>query len=271
MHCVNKACFTFPDDRQLTWYEAGQGRPLVLLHGWAMSAAVFGEVVSLLSADFRLLVPDLPGHGGSSPALGNELTLIAADLACWLNATVQEPFALAGWSLGGMLALEMAHQQKLPVDRLILIGTTPRFTTSGDWSFGLPTVQVQALARNLMRRFETTLADFFALAFAGENISTERLRTISSFAVKQSPLPEPTMALGLLTMLASQDQRDILSEVHQPALVLHGEIDQITPVAAGEYLANVLPQGTFVEFPGVGHGLFLSQPHAAAATIRAFL
>lgn len=267
---MKSASFQLPDGRQLSWSEVGQGRPLVLLHGWAMSAAVFSEVADLLSADFRLLIPDLPGHGNSSPALQNDLAGISADLRCWLAATAKEAVTLAGWSLGGMLSLEIAHQKQLPVDRLILVGTTPRFTMSDDWEFGLPSVQVRALARNLERRFEATLADFFSLAFAGESICKERLRTIRSFAVKRSPLPDHDAALCLLNLLATQDQRAILSEIHQPALVLHGDLDQIAPVAAGRALAEMLPQGSFSELLGVGHGPFLSQPQAVAAKIREF-
>lgn len=262
--------FKLADGRQLTWYEIGRGRPLVLLHGWSMSAAVFNEIGLLLASDFRLLIPDLPGHGGSSPALQNDLAGIAADLIRWIAAIEEKPVTLIGWSLGGMLSLEIVSQNKLPVDRLVLIGTTPRFTICDDWMFGLPAVQVQALVRNLERRFESALGDFFALSFAGENISDERLRTIRNFAVRQSPLPDHEVALDLLNMLRVQDQRDILADIHQPVRVLHGELDRIVPVAAGRYLAEMLPQGEFIEFAAIGHAPFLSQPQNVAEKIREF-
>ncbi len=267
---MKEARFDLPDGRQLTWYETGQGSPLVLLHGWSMSAAVFSEIATLLSPDFRLLIPDLPGHGRSSPALQNDLAGIAADLGRWIAAIEKVPVALIGWSLGGMLALEIARQNKLPVDRLVLIATTPRFTMSDDWSFGLPSAQVRALARNLERRFEATLGDFFSLAFAGETIARERLRTIRTFAVRQSPLPDYDAAMGLLNLLAVQDQRKELSEIYQPALVLHGDLDQISPVAAGRYLAEMLPMGSFAGFSGVSHCPLLSRPQEVAAKIREF-
>ena len=267
---MKEACFQLPDGRILTWYEAGHGRPLLLLHGWAMSAAAFSESAALLADRFRLLIPDLPGHGRSTPAQQNDLAGIAADLMHWLSAVEQAPVGLVGWSLGGMLALEIARQQTLPVAGLVLIGTTPRFTASDDWAYGLPSTQVRALARNLARSFETTLAEFFALSFAGEDISPERLREIRNFAVKRGPLPDRAAALALLNTLSVQDQRAMLGAIPQPALVLHGELDRITPVAAGRQLAALLPQGRFVEFAGVGHGLFLSQPQAAVAMIREF-
>jgi len=267
---MKESCFRLPDKRTLTWYECGEGRPLVLLHGWAMSAAVFNEMAESLAVNFRLLIPDLPGHGKSSPAAANDLAVISADLACWLTAVVQSPVTLAGWSLGGMLALQIAYQKLLPVDRLILVGTTPRFTLDDDWEFGLPTGQVHALARNLQRRFESTLADFFALAFSGEDISPERLREIRDFAVKRSPIPDREAALGLLGLLARQDQREILSAIKIPALVLHGDQDQIAPFAAGRYLSERLPEGQLVKLSGIGHAPFLSRPQVTAEKIREF-
>jgi pimeloyl-[acyl-carrier protein] methyl ester esterase len=262
--------YKLPDGRDLSWYDTGRGRPLVLLHGWAMSAAAFAELAAMLADDFRLLIPDLPGHGNSSPAAQNDLGGIANDLNCWLAAISSTPVALGGWSLGGMLALEMARQKPLTIDRLLLIGTTPRFTSAGDWSLGLPVVQVRALARNLERSFETTLSDFFKLAFAGEDISWERLRAIRNFAVKHSPLPDQVAALGLLHELAIQNQLELVAQINQPTLVMHGELDQIAPLAAGRYLADLLPHGDFLEFPGVGHGPFLSRPQEVADKIMEF-
>jgi pimeloyl-[acyl-carrier protein] methyl ester esterase len=267
---MKEARFRLPDGRILNWHEQGQGRPLVLLHGWAMSAKVFSEIVEMLATDFRLLIPDLPGHGKSSVAAKNDLSGISVDLACWLASVVPTPLTLAGWSLGGMLALEIAYQQAIPVERLVLVGTTPRFTLSSDWTFGLPSGQVQALGRNLQRRFEMALADFFTLAFSGEQITPERLREIRNFAVKGSPLPDRDATLGLLGVLAGQDQRPALSSITQPTLVMHGDHDQIVPFAAGRYLSEKLPNGHLVTFPGTGHAPFLSQPHAFVIKTRGF-
>lgn len=267
---MKEACLRLPDGRQLAWYEVGRGRPLVLLHGWAMSAGVFSEIASLLSEDFRLLIPDLPGHGRSTPAALNDLSGISEDLHRWIESVVSTPVILCGWSLGGMLAMDLARQHPSSFDRLLLVGTTPRFTVGENWDSGLPLVQVRALERNLGRQFETTLAGFFAKAFAGEEISSARLRTIRGFAVKQSALPNRDAALSLLGFLAVQDQREIVGQLHLPTSVIHGELDQITPVIAGRRLVEMLPNAQFHEFSGVGHGPFLSRPREFVAKVREF-
>lgn len=262
--------FHIADGKQLTWHEAGEGRPLVLLHGWAMSAAAFHELAGLLSENFRVLVPDLPGHGQSSPAAQSDLAGLSAILTDWLTALGLESYALVGWSLGGMLSLQIAADGRLPLQRLVLIGSTPKFTAGDDWPFGLPVTEVRAMARNLKRRFEATLGEFFSLTFAGETLSVDRLRTIRNFAVRSSSLPDRDVAVALLNMLAEQDQRNILPGIRVPAMVLHGELDRISPVGAGRAMANLLPRAEFVSLPGIGHAPFLSQPQEVAARLSEY-
>ena len=254
----------------LTWYEAGQGRSLILLHGWAMSATAFQELAGLLAENYRVLVPDLPGHGKSSPAGRNDLAGLSDVLTDWLSSLAAGPYTLVGWSLGGMLSLQIVSDAKLPVERLSLIGSTPKFTAGDDWSFGLPVAQVRAMARNLKRQFEATLAEFFSLTFAGESLSVDRLRMIRNFAVRASSLPDQDVAFELLNVLAEQDQRNILSRIQVPAMVLHGELDRISPVGAGRAMAAMLPFGEYVPFAGVGHAPFLSKPRDVAVRLLEF-
>ncbi|TLM62995.1 MAG: alpha/beta fold hydrolase, partial [Deltaproteobacteria bacterium] len=67
----------------LAWRESGTGRPLVLVHGWSLSGAAFAELAASLDG-FRVLLPDLPGHGQSTPPAGVSLPALAGDLAAWL-------------------------------------------------------------------------------------------------------------------------------------------------------------------------------------------
>lgn len=263
--------FRFADGRQLSWYEAGSGPPLVFLHGWSISAAAFAEIAELLAVDYRLLIPDLPGHGDSSPAHQNDLAGLSADLVAWLQAINPGPVFLAGWSLGGMLAMHIAGAGLLSLKSLVLIGTTPRFTNADDWAYGLPAAQVHVLARNLKRRFEPTLGEFFKLTLAGEVIDIERLRSIRNFAVRNSPLPDKNVAGELLAFLAVQDQRDVLVELDCPVLVMHGAADQVSPLAAGRFLAEQTGNGQLAVFDGVGHAPFWSQPRIFVKVLREFL
>jgi pimeloyl-[acyl-carrier protein] methyl ester esterase len=242
---------------------------MVLLHGWSLSGAAFSELAGLLDG-FRVLLPDLPGHGHSSPPSPATLPALADDLAAWLTAVVPGPIVLGGWSLGGMVALELATRQAASIDRLLLLATTPRFTTAADWPHGLPALQVRALCRNLGRRFEATLAEFFALTFADGEVDAPRLRTIRAFAVRPGGLPERAAAAALLDLLREQDQRSVLAQVTCPTLVIHGSLDRLTPLAAGTALAAALPLGQLQEVAGAGHAPFWTQPLVVAGAIREF-
>lgn len=261
--------FRLPDGRNLSWQEAGEGVPLVLLHGWSLSGSVFTELADLLDG-VRLLAPDLPGHGQSAPPRAATLPSLADDVAAWLAAVAPGPLLLGGWSLGGMVALELAARGGVPVEKLLLLATTPRFTAATDWPHGLPATQVRALRRNLERRFETTLGEFLALTFAEGEVDAARLRAIRALAVRSGGLPDRDAAAAFLDLLAEQDQRGLLAGITCPTLVIHGALDRITPVGAGRALAAALGNGRFLEVAGAGHAPFWSRPAAVGQAIREF-
>lgn len=267
---MNPQHFTLADGRSLAWRSHGSGPPLVLLHGWSSSGAVFGELAARLAARFQVILPDLPGHGHSSPCAEVSLESLAADIAAWLPQVASGPVVLGGWSLGGMVAMQLAHRHPEQVARLVLIGSSPRYTTSAEWPHGQPVTQVRALRRNIERRFEATLGDFLALAFAGETLDPARMRTIRDLAARTSPLPDRDTALALLDLLVAHDQRELLGGLDLPVLVVHGEVDRIIPFAAGAALAERLPESRLLEIKDVGHAPFLSRPDQVAAALEGF-
>jgi len=181
------------------------------------------------------------------------------------------PCLLGGWSLGGMVALSLVAEVGLMSQGLVLISTTPRFTQDKDWACGLPATEVRLLERNLKRSFQPTLGQFFERMFVDEPVSAERLREIRQFAVYGETLPDAANAARLLRQFANQDQRALLAHVHCPVLVVHGERDEIAPVAAGRYLAERCKRARIQVLPAVGHAPFLSQPEIVAAELGSFV
>lgn len=265
MHSMNTPCGT------LAWKETGRGAPLILLHGWSMSHAVFAEFSSYIQAGYRLLIPDLPGHGQSSSVEPCTLENYADQLVYWLNKLGLTQISVLGWSLGGQLAMRLAIDRPELVNRLVLISTTPRFCAGEGWSAGLAAGELRVLKRGLPQHYRSTMGTFFDRQFGAGEISAARRLEILRFAVRPVGLPQPESACRTLDILGQEDLREILDRIVVPTLIIHGREDQIIPVAAGRELALRLAQAHLVTLEGCGHAPFLSQPQAVADILREFL
>ncbi|MFA5516884.1 MAG: alpha/beta fold hydrolase [Desulfuromonadales bacterium] len=263
--------FVLADGRRLHYREAGHGQPLILLHGWAMSSAVFTEALTELADEFHVLAPDLRGHGASEGADGYAFADFAADIGEWLDGLDLRQAAVVGWSMGGQVLLELFAAQRARLAKVVLMGSTPRFTAGGDWAAALPVGQVRAMARDLKNNYLKTMGDFFALQFAGEAVERQRYRQIVDFAVHAGRLPEPAVALAALESLRRADLREKAGAIDCPALVVHGALDRITLPAAGRWLADHLPQARREILPEVGHAPFLTRPAQVFGLWREFL
>lgn len=249
-----------PDGRTFAWRTSGRGAPLVLIHGWGSSTAIFDELMSRLP-DCHCHAPDLPGYGASTAAATIDLVALVKDLIDWFDALGLEKVTLLGWSLGGMIAQELAARFPQRVERLILLATTPCFVSTPDWPHGLTDTTVRALARDFKRAPTPTLANFWSLQFQGECPPPSPLRVDV----------ETATALGGLELLRQVDLRCHLSAITLPTLVLHGCADVIIPIGAGRFLSDALPQAHFHEFSGCGHAPFYRAAAPVSVVIRDFL
>ena len=255
----------------MTYRESGRGRPLVLLHGWSMSSAVFAEALSAFSNDYRVLAPDLRGHGDSEAGPGYRLADLTGDIRQWMEGLELDGVLLLGWSLGGQVAMELAKDSPVRIQKLILQSTTPRFTSADDWDAGLPPGQVRAMMRDLNRNYRKTMGDFFAMQFAQEEMPRDRFWKVVDFAVREGKLPPVDVALAVLETLARENQCPDLHLIDLPVLVVHGELDRITPTAAGRYLADRIAGSRYTMIEGCGHAPFLSLPEQVFSTWWEFL
>lgn len=252
---------------------------IVLLHGWAMTPAVWAPIQSLLGRR-RSVALALPGHAGATRAP-------AAEAAAWSDclATQLPPAAtLVGWSLGAMLALELAHRYPERVARLVLIGGTARFVADdapspAAWP-GLAPAAVEAFRAGFARDPDATLNRFLALQCLGEadrrGVQTQLGAALTPLDTPQqrgrddSPpavpaagkAPETSARAALadgLTLLTCTDLRASLSRIDQPCLLIHGEHDALMPVAAARAMALALPNSRLEVLHGSGHALPLSR------------
>jgi len=225
---------------------------LVFLHGWAQSQQIWYQQQQQF-AGARFI--NLPGHGGAKDAPAAAWPdLLAAQLP-------DEPCTLVGWSLGGMLAMEIAQRFPGRVAALALIATTPRFAAAEAWLHGCDQAILAAFEEAVASASPRALNRFFALMLHGDALSRSDYNQLARQAVDRT---HPVTAAGLaagLELLATMDLRHRLPPADMPLLIMHGEQDAIVPVAAGRWLAEQLPAAHVHFADACGHAPFLSSPH----------
>jgi pimeloyl-[acyl-carrier protein] methyl ester esterase len=266
---IHKFC-RLDDGRSVSYRVGGDGPVLVLLHGWGMSSLVFAPLMQRLSRCRRIIAPDLRGHGHSHGGPGYALGDFAADIEQCLNLAGVEEIALLGWSLGGMVALEMVERLGERLKKLILISTTPCFVQRDGWPHGQPASRVNALSRRFRRDPAAALEGFFLQQFDGETKQGSLVQTCKHELFDLAPLPLASAGLGGLSTLCDADLRE-LSPRCLPTLIMHGRCDAIIPPAAGEYLARRLPEAQWKLLDGVGHAPFIGRPDFCADILADFL
>jgi len=251
--------------------ETGKGRPLVMLHGWSGSGAVW-RFQQNLAAGCRLILPDLRGHGRSSAPPGCYLLDdLADDIVSLFEQLDLTDAVLLGWSLGSQTAIAAFSKLKERLAGVVLVGATPRFTAADDYPFGLPASAPRGMGLRLKKGFNRTMEEFFRGMFAEGELSPDEENRINRKIARAGRLPEPEAAHATLDILATADLRDKLPAICRPVLVIHGSADAICPPGAARYLVERLPDARLVELEGAGHAPFLSRPDEFNAILRKFL
>lgn len=250
--------------------EKGEGRPLVMLHGWAGSGRIW-RFQEELADSFRLVIPDLRGHGRSAVSSeGFGLEDLVNDLVCLFDRLALEDALLLGWSLGSQLALAAFPRLRERLGGLVLVGATARFTATDGYIHGLPHNEIRAIGLRLRRNYERTMGEFFHSMFAEGELTPAQEERIYREILADGRLPSPKAAHAALDILASTDLRERLHEIDCPVLIIHGNADAVCPPGAVRFLAKRLPHARLVEFARAGHAPSLSRNDQFNTLIREF-
>lgn len=255
-------------DSRLWYEEHGTGTPIVLIHGWCMSSAVWEYQREGLSDSFRVITLDLPGHGESAPHTDNGyVSRCASDVAALMGHLGVCDAIIAGWSLGALVAIEAYLLCQSRFSGLVLISGTPRFVRSPDFPFGLSQAEADGMAKKVGRSIRRAREGFLTRMFAaGEDGGAHARRLLSAI-----PVPSTDVALQALEALAMADMRDCLSAIDIPTLILHGDCDAICLPEASKFMVRQIPKSRLVVFTGCGHVPFLTQSKRFNECLEEFL
>ena len=244
----------------------GAASPLVMLHGWGMNLRVFDPLRADLD-QYDTWAMDLPGHGQSPwwpAAQGFNVQQRA------VMAALPPRCVLLGWSFGAKLALAIAAAEPQRVTALVLVAASPKFAGGPDWPHGMDGEAQRAFDAALAQDWQHTLQDFIALQLRGSR-HAEESRAVIEAALATQGAPQRDALLAGMALLESIDLRALLPRVTQPALIVAGQNDRVTPPAAARWLAGTLSNASLVEIPRAGHAPMISHHVEVAAAMRHFL
>ncbi len=231
----------------------GQGRPLVMIHGWAMHSGVWREFAEQLANQFQVICLDLPSHGHSGAVESFTLQNISEAL---LGAIPVEKFSLLGWSLGATVAIDMANRFPNRVESLFLLAGNPKFVQSDDWP-GVGPMVLDAFSDQLTSDIRQTLMRFLALQVNGLP-DGKRLLQVLKNAMKECDVPPVDVLQSGLEILKYSDLRPALMQLQCPVHLIQGDRDKLIPLACGDALRSLKPEMTVHVLEYAGHVPFLS-------------
>jgi pimeloyl-ACP methyl ester carboxylesterase len=241
----------------------GEGEPVLFLHGFPFTGALWHPVVERLGGDWRCILPDLRGmgHSPATPAAG--MDDYADDLARLLDALGETRLpVLVGMSMGGYVAFAFARRHPERVRALALVATRAQADTEEGARGRLAT------ADRVLREGSRVVADdMLGKLFAAS--ASEELRARWHATIAATP-PEG-VAAALRAMAARPDSFGTLRELDRPVLVVMGEEDAIVAVEDGRRMAEAARAGRPVTVPGAGHMAPAERPDAVADALRRFL
>jgi len=167
---------------------------------------------------------------------------------------------VCGWSLGAFQAMRQAAS----VDRMILIGATPRFVQTPDWPDAQPPGVLEDFAQAVVDDPLSALHRFVTLMNAGDRPANRQAMALLA------PMNPAMLAQGL-SELRDSDLRTLIPTLKTPTLILHGENDPLMPLPAARWLTTHLPNARLHCFPKTAHAPHLSQPDAVVDVIMDFL
>ncbi len=257
-----------------TW---GEGRPVVLIHGWPLSADSWDPIANALAdAGFKAIAYDRRGFGRSAqPSGGYDYDTFADDLAAVMDKTCGgQDAALVGFSMGGgEIARYLSRHGGKGVSKVALVSSVvPYMLQTDDNPDGVPEATFNQMTQGMLKDraafFTGFFKDFYGVGWVSQPVSDEVLQ-LSWITAMQAGL-RPTLAAA--KAFATTDFRPDLAHFKVPTLIIHGTADKTVPIdPTARAVAKAVPHAQLIEYDGEAHGVFATQTERLTNDLMAFL
>lgn len=234
--------------------DTGEGKPFVFIHGWPVNHHMFdSQKKALVDNGYRFIGIDLRGYGESDkPEQKYSYQVFAADVKKVIDALELNKYYLAGFSMGGAVAVRFAtkHADKR-LEKLVLLGAAaPSFTKRMGYDLGMEKEDVTELIEAIEEDREAALKNFGENFFATDvpEEAKQQLFDLSMEASKQA-------TISSAKELREADLRDEVTDITVPTIIMHGKKDEICEFGFAEEMERLIPKSTLIPFEESGHGL----------------
>ena len=269
---------TTPDGAEIFYKDWGAGRPLVFHHGWPLSADDWdAQMMFFLAKGYRVIAHDRRGHGRSSQtAGGHEMDTYAADMAALAaHLDLKDAVHIGHSTGGGEVARYVArHGGGGRVGKAVLIGAVPPIMVKSDKNPGGLPIEVfdgfrAALVANRAQFFHDVPAGpFYGFNRAGAKVS----EGVIDNWWRQGMMGAANAHYECIKAFSETDFTEDLRAIEVPVLVMHGDDDQIVPIADSALLAiKLLRKGELKVYPGLPHGMCTTHPEIVNPDLLAFI
>ncbi len=268
---------TTRDDTDLYVKDWGTGKPVILIHGWPLTADSWDAVaLALADSGYRAIAYDRRGFGRSDqPWEGYDYDTLSDDLADVMEAMeATENVALVGFSMGGgEVARYMSRHNGAGVTSCALISSVvPHLVQSESNPDGVPQLEFDKMERGMREDkpafMRTFLKTFFGVGILAHPVSDDVLDWAWHQCI-QAGL-KPTLACA--RAFAATDFRADLPSITVPTLIIHGTADATVPIEpTARAAAKGIPHAQLVEFNGAPHGLFATHEQQLVSDLLTFL
>lgn len=227
-----------------------------------MNSAVWRDCLQHLPDWINPICVDLPGYGECGD-------VDAATLDQYVEHVAQQitrPSLLTGWSLGGLVSLQLAQSYPHKTAGLLQVATNPKFVQHDSWQSAIAADVFEQFAASLEKNAAKTIQRFLALQVRGTDTSLRTVRELQH-AIDERGLPPAGALHAGLNILSGTDLRATVSELECPVSWMLGDRDALVPVTLAETLMQLAPAAQIEVIRGAGHAPFISHAQAFANSV----